>query len=280
MDRTKRAPPLKSKTKSDREPSLVTLIFLLYSRIAFNMVFWLRKGKRMDTSQRSGLERRRFIQSLAVAGSGLLLGGLPIAAFSEEKKEIEVSPVEDLMREHGGLNRILLIYEECQRRLQGKQDFNPKFLEKSAEIIRNFIEGYHEKLEEEHIFPRLEKAGKLVDLVKTLREQHKAGREVTATILKYSTASALKNESDRKKLSEALHKFTRMYRPHEAREDTILFPEFKTVITPKEYDVLGDKFEDREHELFGKEGFEGIVVQIADIEKGLGIYDLGQFTPK
>ena len=59
-----------------------------------------------------------------------------------------------------------------------------------------------------------------------------------------------------------------MYRPHEAREDTIVFPTFKKIVTPKEYEVLGDRFEYREHELFGKEGFEGVLVEIAAIEKG------------
>ena len=31
---------------------------------------------------------------------------------SQEQKEIEISPVEDLMREHGALARILLVYDE------------------------------------------------------------------------------------------------------------------------------------------------------------------------
>ena len=37
----------------------------------------------------------------------------------EEKKGEEVSPPEDLMREHGVLRRILLIYEDIQGRLNG-----------------------------------------------------------------------------------------------------------------------------------------------------------------
>ena len=41
---------------------------------------------------------------------------------------------------------------------------------------------------------------------------------------------------------------------------------------------LGDKFEDIEHEQFGKDGFEQAVAQIAEIEKSLGLADLAQFT--
>ena len=46
------------------------------------------------------------------------------------------------------------------------------------------------------------------------------------------------------------------------------------------YDALGEDFEKREHQLFGKEGFEGMVPRVEEIEKQLGIYDLSQFTPR
>jgi hypothetical protein len=70
-----------------------------------------------------------------------------------------------------------------------------------------------------------------------------------------------------------------MYRPHEAREDTVLFPAFRGIVSAHEYASLGEDFEKKEHQLFGKEGFEGIVEKVATIEKELGIYDLAKFTP-
>ncbi|HUE67519.1 MAG TPA: hypothetical protein VMP38_05000, partial [Candidatus Acidoferrum sp.] len=84
---------------------------------------------------------------------------------------------------------------------------------------------------------------------------------------------------DRQKLVETMRLFIRMYRPHEAREDTVLFPAFRSILKPKEFEALGEQFEDKEHELFGKEGFEGIVVQVGKLEQTLGIYELDQFTP-
>ena len=71
-----------------------------------------------------------------------------------------------------------------------------------------------------------------------------------------------------------------MYSPHEAREDTVLFPAFRKIVNVNEYDALGEEFEDKEHELFGADGFEKMVDRVAGIEKKLGIYDLAQFTPK
>jgi len=46
------------------------------------------------------------------------------------------------------------------------------------------------------------------------------------------------------------------------------------------FDTLGEEFETKEHQLFGEEGFDKIVDQVAGIEKRFGIYDLGQFTPR
>jgi hemerythrin-like domain-containing protein len=225
--------------------------------------------------------RRQFLFAAAAAGSSALLLAEPlIAKTAEKKEEVEIGPAEDLMREHGGLNRILLIYEEGLRRIKDKKDFDPAVLRKSAALIRSFIENYHEKLEEEFIFPRMRKQKKLVDLVDTLETQHKAGRMLTATIEKLSVPATLKTDSDKDKLVSSLEMFIRMYRPHESREDTILFPTFHESMTEKEYDTLGEKFEDREHKLFGKDGFEGIVVQISELEKAFGIYDLAQFTPR
>jgi hypothetical protein len=68
--------------------------------------------------------RRDFIMTGA-AGIGLLLAGterLALAAEKKESKEEEISPVEDLMREHGVLRRVLLIYEESLRRLDTGKD--------------------------------------------------------------------------------------------------------------------------------------------------------------
>ncbi len=150
----------------------------------------------------------------------------------------------------------------------------------SAKIIRNFIEDYHEKLEENFLFPRFKKAGKLVDLVDVLMQQHQAGRKVTDITMQFATNQALKNSDDRRKLVDSLRQFIRMYNPHEAREDTVLFPEFRKIVSQNEYDSLGEDFEKKEHELFGEDGFEKMVDKVASIEKKLGIYDLAQFTPK
>lgn len=198
-----------------------------------------------------------------------------------EEHEEEISPGEDLMREHGVLKRILLVYEEAEHRLlAGGLDLSPDAIHKSATLIRSFIEDYHEKLEEDFLFPRYRKANKLVELVEVLAAQHQAGRRLTDRTLQLATGSAIKDEANRTELATTLRQFIRMYEPHEAREDTVLFPALRKIVSPNEYASLGEDFEKKEHQLFGEGGFEAIVDQVAAIEKALGIYDLAQFTPK
>ena len=207
--------------------------------------------------------------------------GLFAAAEPKKKQESEeeVSPAEDLMREHGALNRILLLYDAALVRIEARQDFPPDVLAAAAGIVRRFIEEYHEKLEEQHLFPRFEKAGKLVDLVHTLKRQHEAGRALTAQIVYGATLAGLRDAAGRQQTLESLRLFIRMYRPHEAREDTVLFPALHDIVSQHEYDALGEEFEDQEHKLFGQDGFEKVVAQIAELEKKVGLYDLAQFTP-
>ena len=225
--------------------------------------------------------RRRFLGlAIGSAASAGMLVASPAVARPEQKEEDEVAPGEDLMREHGVLKRVLLVYGEAIRRIDARTDLPPEPVADSAKIIHDFIEEYHEKLEEDQLFPRFRKANRLVDLVDVLDAQHKAGRKLTAQISRLATVKSLRDPDESRRLRTAMEQFIRMYSPHEAREDTVLFPAFREIVRGHEYDALGEEFEKNEHQLLGEDGFEKMVDRVASIEKALGIYDLSQFTPK
>jgi hemerythrin-like domain-containing protein len=229
----------------------------------------------------SWYSRRNFLKRSGIAigiAAGLApFGAIVQAAEKTGKPNQEISPAEDLMREHGVLARALLIYDEISLRIESGNEFPSDELFATARLIQRFVESYHEKLEENYLFPRFEKAGKLVDLVKVLLAQHQAGRRLTLQILGIPSKYLTAEEKSRLKLD--LRAFCRMYRPHKAREDTVLFPAFHTIVSEKEFDSLGESFEDKEVELFGEGGFENIVDEVTGIEKKLGIFELSQFTP-
>src|SRR5579862_4383345 len=156
--------------------------------------------------------RRAF---LGLAGAGALLVA---CHHDDEKKEEDVGAVEDLMREHGIIRRILVVYRESATRLRAAPSNVPAdALAKAAKLMRTFGEDYHEKqLEETNLFPVLAK-GPLGPLVATLTAQHQRGREITERVLAVAKGTIAKDEADR--LAPILESFARMYEEHAAFED-------------------------------------------------------------
>lgn len=97
--------------------------------------------------------------------------------------------------------------------------------------------------------------------------------------MQLASPSALKDSSQKTNLRDVVYQFVRMYEPHEAREDTVLFPAFRKIVSKNEYDSLGEEFEKKENQLFHGDEFEKNVDAVAKLEKEIGIYDLAQFTP-
>lgn len=73
------------------------------------------------------IDRRLFVAGLGAAGIGVWTSACAGDAETDanghaDHDEQEVSPGEDLMREHGVLKRVLLIYDEAGRRIDAGKD--------------------------------------------------------------------------------------------------------------------------------------------------------------
>jgi hemerythrin-like domain-containing protein len=187
--------------------------------------------------------------------------------------EAEVTPGEDLMQEHGVLQRVVIIYDTAALRIEQGQQLDPGVITKAAGIVRHFVEDYHERTEEKFVFPRLQAAGREAVLVGTLLKQHQRGRELTDELNRLAGGGASPA------LARVLRSFAHMYRAHASREDTVIFPAFRALLDAHEYEELGEQFEEREHQLVGEHGFENAVAEVARLEAQLGIADLAAFTP-
>ena len=229
---------------------------------------------------------------LLVGAAGSLL--LSVPAFADQRRQaapgapgkttkktaeaVPVTATEDLMREHGVLQRILLIYEAGARRIGQGEDIDPAVFTQAAETMRDFIHDYHEKSEEDHIFPRFKKAGRMVELVNVLVTQHGAGRRLTERIL--AAAPQARSREPREAMGRDIQAFIAMYRPHAAREETDLFPTLRHLVTSEQFEEMADEMEKRERQQFGADGFEKVAKKVAEVEKVIGINDLEVFTPK
>jgi hemerythrin-like domain-containing protein len=223
--------------------------------------------------------RRRWL--LGAAGTTVLMAAAPAFAQTVKKADAETLAVpvtERLMRENALTSRVLLIYAAAARRLGQGEDLESGVFTQAAEVMRDFVHACHEKAEEEEIFPRFKKAGRMVDLVGALQSQHGAGRQLTDKVL--ASAPGIASSDKRKALIDAMEATVTLYRPHIAREDTDLLPALRSLMTPDEFEALGQTLEKKENEVLGADGFDKAVKKVEAIEKKLGTYDLSQFTPK
>jgi hemerythrin-like domain-containing protein len=223
--------------------------------------------------------RRRFLAAgIAVSAVGIVV---PCSrAEDDESKEKEVKAVEDLMREHGVLRRTLLVYTAAAARLRrGEGKVPANALMRAAQLFRTFGEDYHERiLEEQHVFPALAGVKSVVrQLPDVLKVQHDRGRAINDYVTSVTRAGTISSGNARP-LADALDGLVLMYRHHAAIEDTVVFPAWKAAVSAREYDELTDRFEELEHQMFGKDGFDDAVARIAAIEEMLGVADLAAFT--
>jgi len=225
------------------------------------------------TMMRLTAPRRHFV------AVGVALG-LASCARQANGGDKDVSAVEDLMREHGVLRRILVLYRATATQIRANPAaFDAKQLWQAADLFRRFGEAYHEQLlEEQHIFPQALKAGgEAAQLVPVLLAQHARGRQITAFI-QAKTAGGTVAGTDAGPLADALTTFARMYEPHTAFEDTIVFQAWRNSLSAQQLDEAGDRFEDIERETFKGDGFDMAVGEVAKIETALGLHDLAAYT--
>ena len=71
--------------------------------------------------------RRHFLrQGGALAAAAALLGPAQLLAAEQKKAAaIDVTPTEDLMREHGVLRRLMLIFDEFENAFEGVRRISP-----------------------------------------------------------------------------------------------------------------------------------------------------------
>jgi len=227
--------------------------------------------------------RRDLLRAAASFGLCAALPGVGRAENRHEDKEQREAPIsapEDLMREHGVLDRILLVYEEGVRRVRANQPITPDVSSRSATIVRSFVHDYHEQIEQTLVFPEFVRHSKHADLVAILRTQHEAGRRLTDVILRVTTPEAWTAPASRDELVRAIDAFVRMVRPHAAFEETVLFPAMYEILPARDVAAIGEKAEDQEHERIGEHGFERTVAEVAAIEKLVGLDDLSRFTAR
>lgn len=115
-----------------------------------------------------------------------------------------------------------------------------------------------------------------MNLSEVLLTQHQRGREITSYLLRIGQRGQIGGDSVPH--GDALESMSRMYEAHAAWEDTVVFPAWKKLQSKARLEYLAERFEDIEHQTFGKDGFDDAVAKISQIEEHLGLNDLSVYT--
>ena len=226
------------------------------------------------------LNRRAWMKNLGIGSISLAVIGCesltsPESFDESSEEQNEITPAEDLMFEHGVIERLLLIYDEFVKLIESNENFSQKLIYDTSDIIRLFCENYHEKNEEQYVFPYLKQMGLHTDLVTILQNQHDLGRKVTDNITELSQ----KQKPDLEQLAKEMKSYTFMYIPHISRENSVIFRTLAKTMIEKDYKELGEKFEGTEDEHLGANGYNNTLSKVISVEKELGINSLTKFSP-
>lgn len=183
----------------------------------------------------------------------------------------------ELAREHMITDRLLLICEAFADRLESGEQPASGTLLQAAELIRGFLQDRQEMQEEKYIFPVFRRNGMAMKVISVLEEQHRAGRRLMDGIhLKLREEPSPAGSAE---MAASLRAFVRMYRPHLACENTAVLPEFRGLVSSREYTGLETDFRADESRRLKEKGVEKVMDIIAGLENSLGISDISRFTP-
>ena len=231
-----------------------------------------------STSDQPTWSRRAMLSGVAgaVLGAGVTEITDRVSRHHPAPEPHLASPGEELMIEHGVLKRVLLVYRAAADQLAAGHTPPAGAVADAAQIMSDYVESFHEGLEEAYVFPRVQ--DEQPDLIRTLLLQHDRGRHLTAAII--TTAGGdLRPTGARNDLLTYLDRFVRMYEPHEAWEDTVVYPALRAVTNQRTLDLLAERFADEADRQIGDNALTQILDRVTGVEQQLGTADLNAVTP-
>ena len=149
-----------------------------------------------------------------------------------------VDPIQELMDEHRIIEKVLTALSAA-----AAQGVLLKFYERAVDFIANFADKCHHSKEEEQLFPVLEEKGIPRDggPIGCMCDEHKIGRDHVRRMRELITAGdyvGLRRES---------LNYVALLRDHIQKEDNVLFPMGRRVLSEDDLQRLRGKFDEVEH---------------------------------
>ncbi|MCB4791571.1 MAG: hemerythrin domain-containing protein [Elusimicrobia bacterium] len=175
--------------------------------------------------------------------------------------------IEDFFaQQHAAVTRVVVIYNDILSRLENKETPPLDAYREATHISRDFMQNFHEKMEEKYIFSRFRKPSREYDIVQVLIRQHRAGHKIVNGML----ALSKQQNPDPDKLADSIRSFIQIYSPHKDAEDEFILPAFHLALSTENYKETWEELKKEKLKKFD-DNFKELGNSVEKIEKSLEI---------
>ena len=175
-------------------------------------------------------------------------------------------PLEELREEHGAIMKVFALLQGVARELEEHNSKAVDHLTRILEFMTVFIDQCHHAKEEAFLFPAMQKAQtENTGLVTELISEHEKGRKMSATLEAALIGFKGEDEQVAVHLVETINGYVLLLRTHIRKENGILFPEARELLSEQDLQAMARDFKKLEAERIGggrHEAFHRMIEQL------------------
>ena len=165
---------------------------------------------------------------------------------------------EIMMEEHRAIERVLSSLERATLRLGRGDEVYLRFFSGCSAFFRGFVDGYHQKKEEQFLFPALVNNGlpKESGPIAVMLAEHAQGRYLAQLL---GSATIQLQTGDLRRREQVINSaagYIKLFRQHIYKEEKILSPLAEKVIPLEQKERINLSFESMQYEEMGEEVHE------------------------
>jgi hemerythrin-like domain-containing protein len=174
-----------------------------------------------------------------------------------------------LMEEHTIIKRVLTALDTAAQRLERGQVVRAGFFIDATDFIKGFADSCHHMKEEGVLFKAMVASGMPAQggPISMMLAEHEQGRAYTRAMREAAQKLQSGDESARDQVIRSARGYVALLRQHISKEDNILFPMAKQVISQAEQGNVAEDFERVEHEEIGEGVHEKYLALAEALEK-------------
>lgn len=163
--------------------------------------------------------------------------------------------IDIIHHEHRGMAAVLHCLDHVTLDIrQGRAQPDFELFEAIVEYVEAFPDAIHHPKEEEYLFKVLEeRAPELKDVIARQREEHERCDAATAGLREALEAYSRDEEGARDRFFRAVEEFLEFERKHMSREERLILPKAREVLSEDDMKRLDAAFADNKDPLFGPE---------------------------